>query len=636
MALTIETYSNVEGGNSFYKAISPPHTAQKMSNLIRRLKEASSVAIYDPLNLYSGFAEFYNLSEINITESFVRDTKKIGSYLAGCRAKPITDFSQSSPNTLFISTFDSNKFKEQIKHLIASNLEIVSLDDCRLEDSLLTNKSRYLDNQNFATNFAFFRDEGGARTRLSTANYWSGYGAKKVEMNLTLFGEDGSVLADWRQPLNDGDTGVIIDSREIRNKFSLSDFIGQLFIHVNGIAGHDIVKYALDTWDSSVPELSCTHDANAWPSDLYAGLPAPQEGEQVCLWVQNSHPNPIPPGQIGINLMGDDKIIRVNKSIPGFGTEKLIVNDLLPEARWPQQIEIHAGKYFVRPRYEITSPQNTRRIAHVNVERDDLKVDPEIPRIGQQMGKGYILPAPILPIKSWTSALLPSPMATCQNKLSIAALIYDASGQEIFRYSFGKLNRNHQTVLEINDCIKSEGLLLLDYGHVELTYDFTNEGDTDGWLHGIFRYKNLKSNHVADTSFGAHIYNTLLTYRNEPQSYNGPPPGLSTRLFLRLGHSPHDTICHLIYPASTPWHSRSETILTLVAPNGSKIAREKIQIPCGGSIYLQYHRLFTSEQREKAGDGAYIIVRDSTCRLFGYHGLLAENGAFSLDHMFGF
>ena len=141
MALTIETYSNVEGGNSFYKAISHPHTAQKMSNLIRRLKEAGSVAIYDPLNLYSGFAEFYNLSEINITESFVRDTKKIGSYLAGCRAKPITDFSQSSPNTLFISTFDSKKFKEQTKHLIASNLEIVSFDDCRLEDSLLTNKS---------------------------------------------------------------------------------------------------------------------------------------------------------------------------------------------------------------------------------------------------------------------------------------------------------------------------------------------------------------------------------------------------------------------------------------------------------------------------------------------------------------
>ena len=30
------------------------------------------------------------------------------------------------------------------------------------------------------------------------------------------------------------------------------------------------------------------------------------------------------------------------------------------------------------------------------------------------------------------------------------------------------------------------------------------------------------------------------------------------------------------------------------------------------------------------------MIRDTTCRLFGYHGLLAGNGAFSLDHMFGF
>ena len=30
------------------------------------------------------------------------------------------------------------------------------------------------------------------------------------------------------------------------------------------------------------------------------------------------------------------------------------------------------------------------------------------------------------------------------------------------------------------------------------------------------------------------------------------------------------------------------------------------------------------------------MIRDATCRLFGYHGLVGRNGAFSLDHMFGF
>jgi creatinine amidohydrolase len=39
---------------------------------------------------------------------------------------------------------------------------------------------------------------------------------------------------------------------------------------------------------------------------------------------------------------------------------------------------------------------------------------------------------------------------------------------------------------------------------------------------------------VADSSFGAHIFNTAMVYKGEPQSYHGKPPGLTTRLLLRL------------------------------------------------------------------------------------------------------
>jgi hypothetical protein len=46
--------------------------------------------------------------------------------------------------------------------------------------------------------------------------------------------------------------------------------------------------------------------------------------------------------------------------------------------------------------------------------------------------------------------------------------------------------------------------------------------------------------------------------------------------------------------------------------------------------------MFDAADRRTAGDGAYLVVRDTTCRLFGYHGLLGAGGAFSLDHMFGF
>ncbi len=82
----------------------------------------------------------------------------------------------------------------------------------------------------------------------------------------------------------------MIDSAEIRTRFNLQDFTGQLCIHALGIQGHDIVKYALDTYGDAPAILSCTHDANSWPADFYAGLPAPAKGEDVVLWLQNSQP----------------------------------------------------------------------------------------------------------------------------------------------------------------------------------------------------------------------------------------------------------------------------------------------------------------------------------------------------------
>jgi hypothetical protein len=45
---------------------------------------------------------------------------------------------------------------------------------------------------------------------------------------------------------------------------------------------------------------------------------------------------------------------------------------------------------------------------------------------------------------------------------------------------------------------------------------------------------------------------------------------------------------------------------------------------------------FSAEQLRLAGAQGYVIIRDPTCRLFGYHGLMDDHGGFSLDHMFGF
>ena len=48
------------------------------------------------------------------------------------------------------------------------------------------------------------------------------------------------------------------------------------------------------------------------------------------------------------------------------------------------------------------------------------------------------------------------------------------------------------------------------------------------------------------------------------------------------------------------------------------------------------HEVFGDAAMRQAGAVGYVLVRDTKCRLFGYHGLMDDAGGFSLDHMFGF
>ncbi len=213
----------------------------------------------------------------------------------------------------------------------------------------------------------------------------------------------------------------------------------------------------------------------------------------------------------------------------------------------------------------------------------------------------------------------------------------DGSGEEIDRRFLGCIPRRESRPLDVDAWIaETDGGLPSGYGHVEFVYDFRNGGEADGWLHGFCRYQQRHSGHVAETIFGAHIYNTALVYKDEPQSYIACPPGLSTRIFLRLGTGVTDTMCHLIYPASTPWHDTSETRLILHNSQGEEVATRTVNISCGGSLHWRYGAMFDDKERAQAGGNAYVLVRDVTCRLFGYHGLVNDGTAFCFDHMFGF
>ena len=634
LGLAIETFRH-DGARHFgttpFKALGHPLAAPKGRALAKTLRKRAPIAVFDPDGLLASFAAFYGLESESVGGVYVRRSEDAGKKVLGRTTQSVHTLAWSKARTVFVAAFDAKRTIEQLRTVLPK-ATYFSFDELRIPAEWLSNKRQYLDARNFATNFAFLRDEPGHHTAVRTANYWGSYGATDAAMWLRLFGADGNVLAEWTEQLGGAGASFVVDSRAVRERFGLGPFAGSLFLHALRIQGHDIVKYALDTFGDNDTVLSATHDANAWPADLYAGLPAPAADERVVLWVQNSHPIPIPARGISFGLMGGTSTVAYPEEVPPFATRAIDVGALLPRARWPHQLEIHAGRYFVRPRYEIE--RNGRsRIAHANVERTDLKTDATIAKLGPEFGKGFILPFPLPPIARFRTTLLPTPMATGQRSLPIAVAVMDKRGKEIARRSLGKLSRGHETLVDIDKLLG--GAKVGTFGHAELMYDFKKGSDADGWLHGIARFEDRRTGHIAETSFGAHIFNTLAVYKDEPQSYAGPPPGLSTRLFLRVGPAPAETFCHLVYAASLPWRPKSETALVLTAADGKEVATETVRIACGGSLFWQVSDVFDAATRAKAGANSYVLVRDATCRLFGFHGL-DTGAAFSLDHMFGF
>ena len=631
--LDIRTFDQRQGGNVLYKALAHPLAAEAIAALYARLAASGPLAVFDPDGIAA--ALFVMHPDTPPLEGiYVQDVREIGAERAGLVARPLTALAEAKAGAVLIAAFDAARVQARIAHLLPPGALVASLDEARLPEPMLTVPRRYLDRLNFATNHAFFRDADGLSTRLVTANYWSGYGAAALRLWLRLFGADGRVLATWEQAVPAGPGGISIDSRDVRRRFELAEFTGQLFLHAIGAAGHDVVKYALDTFASgNGPSLSCTHDANAWPSDRYAGLPAPRPDERVVLWVQNSHAVPIPAGGLALDRMGAERPVALPLAVPPYATVAVDVAELLPGIQWPAQIELRAGRHVVRPRYEVVRDGRTH-IAHVNVERADLEPDPGISTLAKPLGRGYLLAFPVLARGRFRTVAQPTPMATTQRNLPLRLDVFDPDGAQVGAHFLGCLRRDHGLALDLDEVL--ERRTLAQGGHAELVYDFRDGGEADGWMHALIRYEDRRSGHAAETSFGAHVFNTAMTYKDEPQSYSGAPPGLSTRLFLKLGEGRRRSFAVLIYPASASWHERSDTMLLLHDGAGRVLAEAPLSIACSGSAMVWPHALFDAADLAAAGPDGWVLVRDATCRLFGYHGLMDEAGGFSLDHMFGF
>ena len=97
-----------------------------------------------------------------------------------------------------------------------------------------------------------------------------------------------------------------------------------------------------------------------------------------------------------------------------------------------------------------------------------------------------------------------------------------------------------------------------------------------------------------------------------------------------------DSFCVLIYPASAKWHEYSATVLELYSAVGVLLATRNLRIACSGSEIVYPARHFAAPELRQAGDAGYVLIRDTSCRLFGFHGVDDHAGQFSFDHMFGF
>jgi hypothetical protein len=616
--------------NAFFKACTHPLAVTKIHSFIKQLESFKSVAVYDPFNNVPAFASLHDLSKISVSNVYVQQVADIGKVVLDRATKPVDEIDSESPEAIAVFAFNADIQISNIRHLLPKDCEIITLDSIKIPDEYLTKPADYLNQLNFATNFGFLRDSDGLHTRITIANYWGSYGATSAALDLCLFDENGHIIAKWQQSLGGAGQQFIIDSQEVRKRFNLPDFTGSLFMHAIKITGHDIVKYVVDVYDTKGEILTSTHDSNSWPADYYAGIGAPQDGEKVILWIQNCHPIPIQSGTVGVRLMGQKSTSYLDKEIAPFATYAWDLGAAMP-AKWPAQYEVIAQKYFTRPRFEVIYPDGNRHITHANVERTDLNPDINLPNVAKYLGKGYILPFPILKTNEFETVILPTPMATSQKSLPLHFYVYDSEGKLINEKTIAPISRQESVV------IRAETLLegyKFDAGHVELAYNPAHLAEADGWLHALVRYRNKNTGKAAETSFGAHIYNMPIVYKNEPQTYKGNPPGLRTTLMLRT-FGGDDTFCHLIYPCSKEWLPQSSTDLILHNGEGKEVARKHIKINLNGSQRWSYKEMFNQEERNAAGDNSYIVIKDVTCRLFGFHGQVNDK-TFSLDHMFGF
>src|SRR5271170_2386027 len=102
MALRIDTFDNVRGGNTLYKALAHPLAAAPGRALIDKLVQYGKVAIVDPQGAIEGFAELFDLSRLDIAGVYVQDIARIGNPVIGHTGEPVPSLAQSRARAVLV------------------------------------------------------------------------------------------------------------------------------------------------------------------------------------------------------------------------------------------------------------------------------------------------------------------------------------------------------------------------------------------------------------------------------------------------------------------------------------------------------------------------------------------------------
>src|SRR5262245_6854767 len=102
MALRIDTFDNLRGGNVLYKALTHPCSAAVTRELLVSLAERGPIAIFDPIRAVDALDAIFGLNRLEIAGVYVQDVARIGASILGQPAAPITELPRTGARAVLI------------------------------------------------------------------------------------------------------------------------------------------------------------------------------------------------------------------------------------------------------------------------------------------------------------------------------------------------------------------------------------------------------------------------------------------------------------------------------------------------------------------------------------------------------